>query len=605
MREPSSNAIAQSCMSSPVRTVPLSMTIGEAQKRLLRYGHTALCVVDAEDKLLGMLSRRDVDIAVRHGLSQAPIATCMNVPVKTIEPKTSLAEIHALMVTYDIGRLPVLSENVLVGIVTRSDLLRQLSAIDSHDSQGQLPYETAYARSNIQMIPSADVLYQHLKERIAVVWPALMLIAAAAKEKGWALYMVGGAVRDLLLNMLGQSYPLTDIDLVVDGAQPGAGGILAEIIQARYPQVAVRVYGEFQTATLCWPISEPVNFSVDIATARTEFYAYPAANPEVEASTIHQDLYRRDFTINAMALRLDGISTEGNSYSAKRLLDFFGGWIDLQQGSVRVIHPNSFIEDPTRIFRAVRFAVRLGFELSPHTEQLIRYAVDSSTYAKLQNGTQKVPALQSRLTTELKYLLSLDRWEAALAEVERVGGLSCMHPSMAVSPVLWRQLRRMVRWHQKFALDQSRWLLLLSLLIAQLPSVECDRVTTMLNLDTASQHRLKHLHKWEETLLEQLTHIRQPSRIFNYLQPYAKFELLLMADRHPYTLGPHIWHYIFHLSRMPPLINGGTLKRLGYRPGPQFREILTAVHQRTLDGDLRTAQSAEAYVLKTYPRDDQ
>ena len=99
---------------------------------------------------------------------------------------------------------------------------------------------------------------------------------------------------------------------------------------------------------------------VDIATARTEFYPYPAANPEVEASSIQQDLYRRDFTINAMAIRL----TEPG---AGQLLDFFGGLVDLQQQTIRVLHPNSFIEDPTRIYRAVRFAVRLEFTLDPQT----------------------------------------------------------------------------------------------------------------------------------------------------------------------------------------------------------------------------------------------
>ncbi|MGD1863406.1 MAG: CBS domain-containing protein [Phormidesmis sp.] len=627
--------IAQSCMSSPVRAVSSAAPICDAHKQLLRYGHTGLCVVDASGALVGVISRRDVDVAMRHGLEDSAVITAMSAPVKTIEPTTPLLEIRSLMVTYDLGRLPVVAGEELVGIVTRSDLLRQLCVLEGvlGDLSQLLPrsHISGYISEQAALpVPSIDALYEQLKTRIAVIWPALMLIAKAADAQGWAVYLVGGAVRDLLLNCLGQSYPLTDIDLVVDGAETGAGATLAKIIEASYPQVEAQIYGEFQTATLTWPanenngaISAPTAdgsqmsgqmssqvstpaFSIDIVTARTEFYAYPAANPEVEASTIHQDLYRRDFTVNAMALRLDAepINDSDDGSCTARLLDFFGGWIDLQRGYIRVIHPNSFIEDPTRIFRAVRFSVRLGFDIEAHTEQLIRYAVESGIYARLQTSGHKVPALQSRLAAELKSVLSSAQWAIALTELDRLGALACIHRNMTISPVLWRQLRRMARWQPKFASDQPRWLLLLSLLIAQLSSPDCARVATTLNLGSPSEQRLTKLHQWESALLEQLPQAQRPSQIFNYLRPYGQFELLLIAARHPYTLGVHIWHYIVHLSRMSSPINGATLKRLGYRPGPQFREILTAVHQRILDGELHTAQSAEDYVIKTYPRDD-
>jgi len=612
---------AQFCMSSPVHTVLSTQSLSTAQALLLRYGHTALCVVDGSGGLVGVVTRRDVEVALRHGLALMPVHTCMGAPVKAITPTASLSEMRSQMVTYDLGRLPVVSEGDLVGIVTRSDLLRQMGA-----TAGQEQYSSG---CDLAEPPSLDVLYAQLKSRIAAIWPALMLIADTAKAQGWTVYLVGGAVRDLLLNCLGRSYPLTDIDLVVDGAETGAGATLAEIIESTYPQVTAQVYGEFQTATLTWPTdaegtatgefsaiasttsgSPQTAFSIDIVTARTEYYAYPAANPKVEVSTIHQDLYRRDFTINAIALRLEAETTEGTDASTGRLLDFFGGWEDLQRGRMRVIHPNSFIEDPTRIFRAVRFAVRLGFEIEARTEELISYAVQSGIYAKLQASERKIPALQSRLAAELKYVLSSDQWVQSLTELNRLGALVCVHRDMTISPATWRQLQRMARWQPKFAADQPLWLLLLSLLIAQLPATECDpcaerprdRVTATLNLGLPTQQRLKNLHQWEATLLEQLPQAQRPSQVFDCLRSYGQFELLLIAARHPYTLGPHIWHHIVHLSRMLPLINGATLKRLGYQPGPQFRKILTAVRQRTLDGDLHTAQSAEDYVIKTYPR---
>ncbi len=613
---------AKSLMSSPVRTILPTTSVDEAQRILLRYGHAGLCVVNDQAELVGIISRRDIDITLRHGLGHAPVKGCMSRQIKSIEPETPIAQIQDLMMTYDIGRLPVLQAEKLVGIVTRTDLLRQL-----HQTQkayhGPHPVEMKAKQTPSVTIhpPAAETLYQQLKTRISEIWPALMLIADMADQKGWALYLVGGAVRDLLLAQLPepnkQSHPLTDIDLVVDGAKEGAGVALAEAIKAQYPQVSVQVHGQFQTAALIWHPAESSDPSsgrpsdpllIDIATARTEFYPYPAANPEVEASTIRQDLYRRDFTINAMAIRLNGSREEmGTATGAMpgQLLDYFGGWIDLQQGHVRVLHANSFIEDPTRIFRAVRFAVRLGFTIEPQTEQFIRYAISSGIYAQMQASEDKTPALQTRLKAELKYLLSNDQWEASLVKISRLGALACLHSTLEMTPALWRQLGRMNRWLNKFddeylGSTQPRWLMLLELIIAQLDPPLRDRVATHLSLGAESQHLLKSLHLQEEDLLKRLPKAQRPSQIYEMLHPYGSAELLLMGDRHPYTLGPRIWQYIVQLSSQSPLINGETLKQLGYKPGPQFRDILNAVNARSLNGELSTAQDAESYVLSHY-----
>ncbi len=177
---------------------------------------------------------------------------------------------------------------------------------------------------------------------------------------------------------------------------------------------------------------------VDIATARTEFYPYPAANPEVEASSIRQDLYRRDFTINALALRL-------TTPRAGELLDFFGGLIDLQARQIRVLHANSFIEDPTRIYRGVRFAVRFGFQIEPQTEEFIRYAINSGVYDRTAQENSKTPALQTRLKTELKHILEAPYWKSALHLLDKLGALQCIHPTLNLDAELLRQLRLLER----------------------------------------------------------------------------------------------------------------------------------------------------------------
>lgn len=366
---------ARQLMSSPVRTIRPETTVNQARRILLRYGHSGLSVVDAQGQLVGIISRRDLDLALHHGFGHAPVKGYMTAPVRTITPETPLAEIEAIMVTYDIGRLPVLDAEQLVGIVTRTDVLRQLHQLQRPLGKSEHP-----------------VIRTPIQTRLATgVSPPLQQIltaaAGAAAQQGWQLYLVGGAVRDLLLADPAHPSPFREFDLVVDGVdrppEEGAGVVLARALQPLYPETQLQVHGQFQTAALLWPAASELGpFSVDIATARTEFYPYPAANPEVAASSIRQDLYRRDFTINALAVRLTPLG--GGRNGVGELLDFFGGLLDLQQRKIRVLHPNSLIEDPTRIFRAVRFAVRLGFEIDAQTEFYIHHAIASGVYQQIQ-----------------------------------------------------------------------------------------------------------------------------------------------------------------------------------------------------------------------------
>ncbi|MDR9402588.1 MAG: CBS domain-containing protein, partial [Halothece sp. Uz-M2-17] len=327
---------AQELMSSPVRTIRPQTTISEAQRVLLRYGHSGLSVVNESDELVGIISRRDLDLALHHGFGHAPVKGYMTRNLKTIAPDTLLPDIEDLMVTYDVGRLPVLQDNQLLGIVTRTDVLREL-----HQERGITP------KDQDQDALISACLLPNFKNRLKpALWNLLSHAAEEAEKRGWQLYIVGGAVRDILLaspphaSETNSPLFLQDIDLVVDGfhraADVGAGVELAKALQNDYPPARLEVHGQFQTAALLWHNHPELDsLWVDIATARTEFYPYPAANPEVEASSIRQDLYRRDFTINALAIRL-------TPPKSGELLDFFGGLIDLRSRLVRVLHPNSF-----------------------------------------------------------------------------------------------------------------------------------------------------------------------------------------------------------------------------------------------------------------------
>jgi tRNA nucleotidyltransferase (CCA-adding enzyme) len=585
-------------MSTPIRTIRPELTIAEAHRMLLRYGHSGLPVVDAIDRLVGIISRRDVDLALHHGFGHAPVKGYMTNAVKTITPATTLPQIQALMVTYDIGRLPVVDDERLVGIVTRTDVLREMHRETGHS----LSKASALGAEDGETLTEIDL--RQLQAKLAPkLWALLQQAAQAAAQRGWQLYLVGGAVRDLLLVEHGtENLSIEDIDLVVDGfhqaADVGAGVEIAKVLQQLYPAARLDIHGAFQTAALLWH-QDPTFDSlwVDIATARTEFYPYPAANPVVEASSIRQDLYRRDFTINALALRL----TPASGKQSAPLLDFFGGLLDLQAKQIRVLHPNSFIEDPTRIYRGVRFAVRLGCQIEPQTEAYIRYAIESGIYDRTAQANPKTPALQTRLKTELKHLLQAEYWQPALELLNGLGALQCIHSTLRLDPELLQQLRLLERCLQKFDSAQSisHWQLRLEAIIAYLAPEHREKVAKNLQLSVDSIDRLTRLDRVEAEVISSLPKFRAVSQVVQLCRQYDLPLLILVAGRcSSISIRRQIWQYLTIWANVKPMLNGDDLRRLGYKPGVRYRQLLDRLLDATLDGIVTDKASAEAFLLK-------
>ncbi|BAC08071.1 CBS domain-containing protein [Thermosynechococcus vestitus] len=596
---------AAELMSSPVRTVRPETPIADAHRVLLRYGHSGLSVVSAEGELLGIISRRDLDVALHHGFAHAPVKGYMKAPVRTISPTTPLPEIQALMVQYDIGRLPVVNDQGdLVGIVTRTDVLRHLYALNRD-------------RETVCPLPTLN-LYEALQQRLPEqLWTLLQRASAIARERGWQLYLVGGAVRDLLLAIAQGNHhlPTREFDLVVDGVQQeeAAGVHLAQALHALYPETDLQIYGQFQTAALHWPKASPLaGFAVDIATARSEFYPYPAAHPEVAASSIRQDLYRRDFTINALAMRL-------TPPRHGEVLDFFGGQEDLERGLIRVLHPNSFIEDPTRIFRAVRFAVRLGFEVEPQSRQYIEYALTSGVFVTRDRPTSKRPSLQSRLRNELRHLLELPLapnehfgGERALTLLAELGALECLDRQVTFDEGAKVRLQLVWQWWPEIP-ERREW--------QTFPLWELELLALIVTVPTAGaiarQLQLgEHLCEWLDTFpqfqqewqtLRQTT--PQRSHYWAFLESHPLPLIVLLAavlqaeGRAPALaevtlLREYLWQW--RVQKLP--LNGHDLQQLGYPRGPQLRQILLALRSAMLDGLVSDRPSAIAYVEAHFPK---
>ncbi|MFN6482511.1 MULTISPECIES: CBS domain-containing protein [unclassified Nostoc] len=593
---------ARDLMSSPVRTILPETTIAEAQRILLRYGHSGLSVVDIQGQLVGIISRRDLDVALHHGFSHAPVKGYMTKNLKTITPDTTLPQIESLMVTYDIGRLPVLENEQLVGLVTRTDVLRELHQGRDEDEDGQKfkIQNDANAALTRFKIPLSTELQNRLAPQL---WQLLTTASQEAEKRGWHLYLVGGAVRDLLLaDAASGSLMIKDIDLVVDGfhksADVGAGVELAKALQQLYPAARLEIHGAFQTAALLWHKDPELDsLWVDIATARTEFYPYPAANPEVEASSIRQDLYRRDFTINALALRL-------TTPRSGELLDFFGGLLDLQAKQIRVLHPNSFIEDPTRIYRGVRFAVRFGFQIEPQTEEFIRYAINSGVYDRTAQENSRTPALQTRLKTELKHILEAPYWKSALQLLDNLGALQCIHPTLKLDAEILRQLRLLERCLRRFDPQATliHWEMRLEALIAYLEPQYRAKVVKNLQLQEDSIKRLQNFASAQTEVMESLPKCQSPSQVVQLLRQYDLPMLILIAVQNLRNIRHQIWEYLTVWANVQPLLNGNDLKKLGYKPGPQYRQILDDVLTATLDEVIKDRTEAEKFLRQHYPK---
>ncbi len=427
----------------------------------------------------------------------------------------------------------------------------------------------------------------------------LAIASQAAQEKGWQLYLVGGGVRDLLRSE-DNGIRLTDLDLVVDGVgSEGAGVTLAQGLRSRYPEAQLTIHQTFQTAALVWGAeSEFGALMVDLATARTETYAYAGANPVVRSGSIETDLRRRDFTVNAMALRL-------TDPGVGEVLDLYGGAADLAVGVLRVLHPASFVDDPTRIFRGARFAARLGFEFESGTRELIRVAIASRVYENTLNENQSVPALQTRLRAEMKYLLSAPEWKKALRILRSVDGFYVLDPSLVESErlnerewrVMWRSLCRMEVWLRNAAIANScgidRWQMLLELIL--MGADDAVEVTDRMQLPGGAIDRGQRALIAAGDIQNRLDPEDSPSRVDEVLGRYGDYGeamLWLVAARMDDPWRCQIWTYLRKYMTVKPMLSGKDLQVLGIPAGRGMRGILAKLRSATLDGRVIDRESA-------------
>jgi len=554
--------LARDVMTTPVKSIGMDLSVSEAERSMTTYGVNVLPVVDAKGLYVGTISREIVQKALFHQLGAQPVGDLAGSGQYTVSPDMPFHDIETRMIELNQRFVPVLSGGKTVGVITRTDLLRTL-----HDDV------LAAARGKPKSLMGLDTpggvrkreLKGMLRDRLpAHVYDLLQAAGEAGERLGVNLYVVGGFVRDLLLGL-----DNLDVDLVVEG-----DGIAFARMFAKERAGRVKAHDRFGTAVLLLPDG----FKVDVATARTEYYEYPTALPTVEQSSIKKDLYRRDFTINTLAVAL-------RPRTFGRLIDFYGGQRDLKERLIRVLHSLSFVEDPTRVFRAIRFELRFDFHLSKETAALIKGAVKMELFHRLSGH---------RLLDELRLLFSERTPGQAVRRLAELDLLRFIHPKLTWSARLSRRvtdLEAALDWYRLSCPDHpiNRWLVYAMALAEGLPDQDVRDMLARFPFTEAERSAITQARFLTQPVCRTLSRrvpLRPSETVATLSSLSEECALFLLAKIPSETAKRHVTQYLTTYRHVKPALTGTELKTLGLRPGPRYRTILERLTQARLDGEV-------------------
>jgi tRNA nucleotidyltransferase (CCA-adding enzyme) len=471
------------------------------------------------------------------------------------------------MATHGFEQLPVLRRGRLVGIMTRSDLVRALYQ----------PHRTRSEKEARNGCVWTEDITSLLEASLPPgVLDLLRRIGEKAEEMGMKAYIVGGAVRDIL-----KGEHNVDLDISVEGD--------AETLVRSWsePGCHVTVHGRYKTGTIVFP----GGYKVDIATARREFYEYAAAMPEVSSDSLKQDLARRDFTVNSMAVSLS-VSNRGT------LIDMCGGRRDLKEGLLRVLHNLSFVEDPSRILRGVRLEQRLDMKFEDNALRLLNSAVKGGLLEKLSGP---------RIRTEIE-LASKDRqpWKTA-RRMEELHIWDALFPGLRFGSSAGKKMRYLQKFFyclKKESLSVFKgmeWLTYIAAIFSE--SSPTVRSSAMDRLNFTPQEReilmacfaspppVEQFFGTKKTL--------RNSEVFLFLKDYAPVPLLYcMATLKKIQMRRWIARHLFVLTPLKGELRGDDLLKMGYKPGPWFGDMLEGIRLERMDGKIKNRDEELLYLLE-------
>ena len=556
---------ARDYMSQPAIGIEEGHTIAEADELMLHFGLKTMPVfAPMTRRCTGLIDSQITQKAIAHGLAGAPLTDYMRRNLKTLPVTATLRDITTVIVGARQRLVPIVSGgSSVVGVVSRTDLIN----IFAQEPGRMNPTDRA---------PKSRNMGRTMRDRLPKdVLDILEKAGALGRSRQTPVYVVGGFVRDLLLKT-----PNHDIDLVVEGDGIGFARAFAGVLGGR-----VRVHKKFLTSVVIFPGAGGKEERVDVATARLEYYESPAALPTVEHSSIKMDLYRRDFTINALAIRLD-------CEPMGEIVDFFGGQKDIRDRVIRVLHTLSFVEDPTRCLRAVRFEQRYHFRIGPATEKLIKNDVSLKLLDKLS---------PSRLFNEFEHICAEETAILCIRRLHELGILQAIHPQLSINPDRKEMLIRTAKvmaWYRLLYIDEEMrpWLVYFLVLCSSLTYAVTLEVFRRLGIPPALKNEVLGCREKARSLRSSLKRLTatpgfRVSALCAMLRPLpVEFVLYLMADMEVPETRRALSRYITVWRTEKPGADGSDLKKLGLAPGPAYGVILQRLLEAKLDG---TAASPE------------
>ncbi|MFN2274662.1 MAG: CBS domain-containing protein [Anaerolineales bacterium] len=553
-------------MSRDPQLLDPAMPVEAAAEEMFRFGHEGYPVV-REGRVVGLLTRRAVDRAMSHGMAGEPIERIMDAGHVVIHAGDSIHQLQREMITHGWGQVPVADDasGEIIGIVTRTDLINTIGMAEE-ERMG-----TSLAAHLERALPAP---------RLGL----LQLVIQQADRRGDALYVVGGFVRDLILGQ-----PSVDFDLVVEGDAIG----LAQSLAGAYGGRTIS-HRKFSTAKWELDPDEPrllqaLNLSpaddfglprtLDFVTARTEFYPHPTALPSVQRGSIKLDLHRRDFTINTLALRLDG-----RHYG--ELLDPWGGGRDLHDGIIRVLHSLSFMDDPTRMLRAVRLEQRLNFQIEPRTLELLHEALPFLD----QVSGERVRAELELIVKESERVRIMDR-------LHQLGLLAAIHPALTWDAWLAGRFEAAAQEQagpNGMARPEEDEFLFYAMWCFRLAEQEIRSITNRLHFGANDRAHLLETSRLGSFLLG-LNGEAAPSQLVARLDEssdrsiFAAWLGLVECPR----CREWIENYLASWREIWPETTGETLRDLGLPPGPHYKQMLWRLRAGWLDGEIKDASEEQ------------
>ncbi len=560
--------VALSLMSSPAITIDPKASCEQAANTMTRYNINTLLVVVSDTRAYeGYITRQVVEKMLFHQLKDRPVEEYMNSEATFISSDANMAEIEYQIIEKKQRIIPVIDRNDIKGVITRTDLLNYLV---QHDKAVKRTDQLVFKKPNARKRQIANIMVQRLDDR---TMDLLKTIGSAGDELGINLYVVGGFVRDLMLQR-----KVDDIDIVVEGDGITFAKYVAEKLNCR-----VNTHKKFGTAVIIF--SDQVK--VDVASARLEYYDFPAALPIVEKSSIKRDLARRDFTINTLALSL-------NAKTFGTMIDYFGASRDLKDKTIRTIHNLSFVEDPTRIFRAIKFANRFGFDIGKVTANLIRNAIKVDCFKNLSG---------LRVLSELKQIFSEEDPIPAIHTMTDYGLEKVIHPQLEITQPTYQMLEsanKSLAWHDLLYVDGTypRWAVYFMVLLNRCTFKVSEQICDRLMIPAGERQLLLETRYKAENRLSfiETNHPVSRQKLYWALINFnTVFILYIMSLTKNEAVRKDISNFYTDYRHVKPRIQGRDLIRIGVKPGPAFTKILNEVLNARLDGHLDTLEKEKAF----------